>query len=61
MTSLKGTKVRTCKYCDVESRCSSNNNKVYYWATMDTFQRDVIQQHRKPISVGLTLSNVPDM
>jgi len=29
---------------------------VYYWATMDTLQRDVIQQHRKPIFAGLTLS-----
>jgi len=55
MLSLKETWISEDRNCNVESRCSSNNNKVYYWATMDTSQRDVIQQHRKPIFVGFTL------
>ncbi|RDX75430.1 hypothetical protein CR513_44683, partial [Mucuna pruriens] len=42
------------RFCDVESRCSSNNNKVYYWATMDTFPRDVIRKHGKPMYIRLT-------
>ncbi|KEH21886.1 hypothetical protein MTR_7g023270 [Medicago truncatula] len=42
---LKGRRVGDRKrICDVESRCSSNNNEVYYRATMNTFSREVVRQ-----------------